>query len=322
MNISSISSKAMIPTRTRGLTGPTVRLDLGDVVRARIVGDLPGDKVAVRFRGHNLVAESGLNLPKGMEVLSSVTQLEPRIVLRVLGPAKGLGELVGMLRGLGVPMTGENFEAAAGLRAYGAPLTKGYVLGIAEMSAHVSSLVGVPVRPDRIVQLLAFLQGRSDLQTLGAAVSLFFGRTLTEAGLEDLAGLLRALRLGSPFEGPHLMFQIPPWREPEVRGELRVYRDETRRRSSGEASEDRVVLFLDTRRFGPMRVEISLRGREVRCEFQLANRRTSIRFEEKLRDLDEGLSDLGYLVTYLACTIWGAFDRLALREARDSDWFV
>lgn len=322
MKISSIAPKAMVPLRTRRPSIRSIRLNLGDLVRARIVGAFSGDRVAVRFRGHNLIAESGVGLPKGMEVLSSVTQLEPRIVLRVLGPTSRLGELVGMLRGLGVPIVGENVEAAAALRAYGAPLTKGHVLGVNEVGAHVSSLVGRSIRPERIVRLLVFLRGRSDLATLGGAMSLLFGRTLSDTELGTLAGLLRTLRPGRAFEEPHLMFQIPPWREPDARGELHVYRDGGKDPSSGREQEDRVVLFLETERFGPMRVEISVRGREVRCEFQLAQDEACSQLREKLRDLDEGLGGQGYLVTYLACTMWGVPNRPEPGAVGDMDWFV
>ena len=151
-------------------------------------------------------------------------------------------------------------------------------------------------------------------------MSLLFGRTLSDTELGTLAGLLRTLRPGRAFEEPHLMFQIPPWREPDARGELHVYRDG--RESSGGEQEDRVVLFLETERFGPMRVEISVRGREVRCEFQLLQDEACSRLRESLRDLDEGLSGQGYLVTYLACTMWGVPNRLGPSMAGDLDWFV
>ena len=322
MRISSVSSEGMIPVRTRGLDTLKSRLHPGEIVRTRVIGDLRGGKVAVRLRGHNLVAESQLSLPKGVEVLSSVTQLEPRIMLRVLGPAEGQGGLANILRGLGVSMTNENLEAATALRAHSVPLTRGHVLGVATATANVSSMMAASVRPDQIVRLLAFLQGRSDVMSLGAGTALFFGRTLEGGELENLASILRALRVDTLFEGSHLLFHIPPWREPEARGELRVYRDDARNGSSGKDQEVRMVLFLDMKRLGPMRVEVSVRGKEVRCEFQLTDEKGRERLDARLSDLDSGLSGLGYLVTYLACTIWRNTDHPVLTQAEAIDWFA
>ncbi len=83
-----------------------------------------------------------------------------------------------------------------------------------------------------------------------------------------------------------------------------------------------MVLFLDMKRLGSMRVEVSVRGKEVRCEFQLTDEKGRERLDARLSDLDSGLSGLGYLVTYLACTIWRNTDHPVLTQAEAIDWFA
>jgi hypothetical protein len=176
------------------------RLSKGQVLEARVLDRLPGERWAVRFLGHTFVAESRLTLFPGQIAQTRVDSLGPPLILSLLGGSGSeASALKRALADLGLKDEVLNRAIVKSLMARGLPVTREGVQALRDALVGSGLAVG---REDvegleEAVARAVFLRSQGlpvTLETLGATLSQVPAGTL--GGLiEGLATLLRSLRL-------------------------------------------------------------------------------------------------------------------------------
>lgn len=193
------------------------RLVQGQTLEARVLGQTPEGRWAVRFMGHTLVAESRLSLVPGQLVETRVESLGPPLVLSLSGRARSEGAALGhALRSLALADDAVNRAVVRGLIARGLPVTREDVQALRELLLGLSGAVdladmdaleeavsralflrgqGLPVTPDTLAAILSHLPPGALgglVEGLAAFMRALRLPTRAEVDLADLAGRLRA----------------------------------------------------------------------------------------------------------------------------------
>ncbi|MBI4532206.1 MAG: hypothetical protein HY709_11885 [Candidatus Latescibacteria bacterium] len=274
----------------------------------KILDRLPDDLFLVRFRGTNVVAESSLDLQRGMSAIGTVVSLDPKPLLRLYLPGER-SALVDLLKTLNLPLTKLNGDSLSALLRRSIPVDRSTVIGLSSLIAGLRSAAGLSVSPDRLLLSL------TTFQTDGAGLTMFL-RTLPTGDsshhlLTRLATHLHATAMDTeshPRDWDVFLY-LPIWWNPEAGGEVKVFR-RSRRRSSGDdekndesPEEVRIVVFLDPSPFGPMKIDITTGGKAVDLVMEVTRPEIHAFLSRRFPLLEIALFQLGYQDTSLRCTV-------------------
>jgi hypothetical protein len=286
----------------------SLHLEVGDIIQVKVLDHLSDGLFLVRFRGTNVVAESSLDLQRGMSAVGTVVALDPKPLLRLYLPGER-SALVDLLKAFNLSLTKLNADSLSALLRRSIPVDRSAVIGLSSLIASLRGTAGLSVSPDRL--LLSLMTFQAD----GAGRATFL-RTLPtgDAYQHLLSRLATHLHATAVDTGPHprdwdLFLYLPIWWNPEAGGEVKVFR-RSRRRSSGDdeksdepPEEVRIVVFLDPSPFGPMKIDITTAGKTVDLVMEVTRPEIHAFLSQRLSLLERALFQIGYRDISLRCTV-------------------
>ncbi|HID56466.1 TPA: flagellar hook-length control protein FliK, partial [Candidatus Poribacteria bacterium] len=194
--LSISSDKLSLFLSNRDLNDLKTRLYLGQTIRGRILEVLPQNKVILKLRGFNVVAESEMAFQKGDILAAVVYDLGRKIILRLLPPHAGKLSRSprDILRYLSMSTDTLNLMIAEELQDLGVPPTKVGLEGIRGAVEAWEILLKSLFDRRQLIRAILFLSLRSvpvTPQSLAIIHQYLYGKPLLGAQLRKLARQLR-----------------------------------------------------------------------------------------------------------------------------------
>jgi len=206
VGIKSISGREVsLVASTKTVDGFRGTINIGEVLRGRIIEVFPENKVLVAFKGFNLIAETPLLFNKGDVFYAQVKEKEPKVLVKILPPGHPPGltdeDIMEVIQHFGRAPTQERVQIIKHLIKHNLAVTKEM---IDEIERHLSFLEG---NTDENITTLLFMKAHNlkpsptnvELIKLHLFERLNMGRALTQ---------LQEALLKTEFEGKERLLSL------------------------------------------------------------------------------------------------------------------
>lgn len=126
------------------------RLQPGDVIKGRVIGQFENNKALIGFRGFNIVAEIPAQLDKGEIIDVRILEVGDKIVMRLLRPnsntpVRFTATVTDILNDMGVPANEKTNAIVKALVQYDIPLTEENIQSVLSYSSVIAGESNQPI---------------------------------------------------------------------------------------------------------------------------------------------------------------------------------
>lgn len=290
-------------------------LELGQLIRGRVLGAPAEGKVLLEIQGHTIMAETRVPLKPGDQVWMEVKQTEPFVWLHL---AEKKGELKELIRFLlaNSPLLGQTLEALSqGMGGPGVQTGPGkdlaWLFGFIPETA-VDEKGDLPA----LLKMIAAMHQGVGKEDAGAGL---FRQQLSElmagrgesllsaekgAGLTKLAQFLDAVisfNSQPPQDATQPCYIFPMWfANGEGWGEW-LFGLDSEARGEGETPGYVLTFWLNMTHLGEVHIALRVREAAIDGVFSMGSEETSAHMRACLPELQAILKDLGFSSTQLSC---------------------
>ncbi|MDZ7260511.1 MAG: flagellar hook-length control protein FliK [candidate division KSB1 bacterium] len=278
MELRAIASKKLkLSVSEKDIDDLKAKLHPGEKIQARVLQVFPDNRLLLRFRGVNLIAESEIPFEVGEEIWAKLQALNPKIVLKLF-PSTARG---GIFKNYVFNILNEIEKLAQ-------PEIQKL---ISEIRRELQNL-----KVNSREQLSRLQHLREELMQIAGDQN-----ERLKSLLKLLGEVFRTLETHLQEKDKDVLSLFLPfwWKGKTEPGELRIYN----KRQPGHKKSDtaRVSFFLQSGALGDIKIDVRKVGNVLGGTFEFARADVRSFFENNIGELKDRLSQLGFMVNEFRC---------------------